>query len=106
MYRKQANRDSFLQVKSKHRKSLKDCIPYSQVIRIKRICTTSKNFEHYCGQLKQRFLEQGYNSGLLDKHIKTVEKLNMDELIKGDKKDTPINTRTGTGTNCGLEILH
>ena len=30
----------------------------------------------------------------------------MDELIKGDKKDTPINTRTGTGTNCGLEILH
>ena len=30
---------------------------------------------------------------LLDKHIKTVEKLDGNELIKGNKKDTPKSTR-------------
>ena len=29
----------------------------------------------------------------MDKHVKAVEKLDRNELIKGNKKDTPINTR-------------
>ena len=58
--------------------------------RIKGTCTTSKDFEHQCKDLKQRLLEQEYNSELLDKHIKTVEKLDRNELIKANKKDTPI----------------
>ena len=36
---------------------------------------------------------QWYNSELLDKYIKTVDKLDRNELIKGSRKDTPINTR-------------
>ena len=53
---------------------------------MKRICTTSKDFNYHCKKLKQRFLEQGYDSELLGKHINTVEKLDRNKLIKGDKK--------------------
>ena len=52
----------------------------------------SKDFEHHCKELKEQFLKQGYNSELLDKHIKTAEELDKNELIKGNKKDTPIIT--------------
>ena len=72
-------------------KSSKDSIKYSQELRIKRIFTTSKRLDHHCKELKQRFIEQGQNSELLDKHIKTTEKLNTNELIKANKKDTPVN---------------
>ena len=39
-----------------------------------------------CKELKERFLEQGYNSKLQDKYVKIVEKLDKNELIKGNKK--------------------
>ena len=39
-----------------------------------------KHFEHHCKECKQRFLE-GYNSELLDKHIKAVEKLTRIPLV-------------------------
>ena len=68
-------------------------MPYSQAPQIKRICTTSKDIKHHCKEFKQRFIEQRYNSTLLDKHIRTAEKLDRNELIKGNKKDKPINTR-------------
>ena len=75
IYRKQTDQQSFLHIDSEHLKSLTDSIPYSQALRIKQICTTSKDFEHHFKELKQQFPEQGYNSELLDKHIKTSEKL-------------------------------
>ena len=75
IYRKQTDRQSFLHIDSEHPKSLKVDISYIQAIRIKRICTTSQDFEYHCKELKQRFLEQRYDSGLLGKHIKTVQKL-------------------------------
>ena len=92
IYRKQTNRQSFLHINSEHPTSLKDRIPFSQAPQIKRICTTSKGFGHHFKELKQRFLELGYNSELLEKHIKTVEKLDRNEPIKGNKKDTPVTT--------------
>ena len=43
--RKQTNLKSFLDKDSEHPKSLKDSIPYSQALRMKRIFTTSQDFE-------------------------------------------------------------
>ena len=92
IYRKQTNWQSFLHINSEHPKLLKDSFPYSQALWIKWICTTSKNFEHHCKELKRWFFKQGYKTELLGKHIKTVEKLDRNELIKGNKIDKPINT--------------
>ena len=62
IYRKQTDRQSFLHIDSEHPKSFKDSIPYIQAIRIKRICTTSQDFEYHCKELKQQFLEHRFNS--------------------------------------------
>ena len=97
IYRKQTNRQSFLHIDWEHPKSFKDSIPYIQAIRIKRICTTSQDLEcpkpsSPSKEPKQQFLKQSYNSELLEKHIKTVQKLDRNELIKGNKKGTPMST--------------
>ena len=86
--RKQTDQYSCLHIDSEHPKSLKDSIPYSQALQIKRISTTSKDVEHSCKELKQSndFLNKVNNSELLGKHIKTVEKLDRNKLVKGNKK--------------------
>ena len=38
IYRKQTDRQNYLDARSEHPKLLKDSIPYSQALRIKRIC--------------------------------------------------------------------
>ena len=62
IYRKSTDHQNFHHIGSDHPKSLKDNIPYSQALRIKRICTTPNDFNHYCEELKQRFVSQGYQS--------------------------------------------
>ena len=86
IYRKQTNRQSSLHIDPEYRKSLKHSISCSQTLRIKGNRKASKDFEHYFKEVKQQLHEQGYNSELLGKHIKTVGKLDRNELIKGNKK--------------------
>ena len=67
--RKRTDRQNFLYIDSDHAKSLKDSISFTQALRIKRICTTPNDFNHYCEKLKQRFVSQGYQPQLINKHI-------------------------------------
>ena len=43
IFRKKADRQTFLKINSEHPKSLKNSLPYSQALRIKRICSTKKD---------------------------------------------------------------
>ena len=80
IYRKSTDHQNFLQVDSQHPESLKDSITYSQKLTIKPIGTTPNKFNQYCQRLKQRFVNQGYKLELINKHIKTVKKVNKKEL--------------------------
>ena len=79
---KEIDREYFLHINSKHLISLKNSIPYSQVLRVERTRSTIKNFKLYCAELKDKFIEKGYKSDLPDKHILTVEKLDGNETLK------------------------
>ena len=92
IYRKNTDRQNFLHIDSDHRKSLKDSIPYIHVHRIKGICTTPNNFNHYGQELKQKFVRQGYQPQLINKHIKAVEKMDRKELLKERDNTTPEET--------------
>ena len=88
LYRKQTDRQNFLHKDSEHTRSYSiepSTKNQTSLYSIRRLWTSLQ-------ELKQ-FLEQGYNSELLDKHIKATEKLNRNELIKSTKKYTPINRR-------------
>ena len=36
--------------------------------------TTPNDFNQYCEELKQRFVNKGYKPEIIDKNIKTIEK--------------------------------
>ena len=87
--RKETERQNFLHISSEHPISLKNSIPHSQVLRAKHTCSTIENFKLYCSELKQKFIEKGHKSDLLDKHISTVQKLDRNEMLKKKVREKP-----------------
>ena len=66
IYRKKTDLQTFLNINSEHPKSLKASIPFSQALRIKRICLKTTDFEHQFQELKERLVNQGYNKKSID----------------------------------------
>ena len=89
-YRKPTDRQNFLHANSEHPKNLKNSIAYSQALRIKRICTTFQDFQHYCTELKQNFIKQGYDSKLLTEQFSKAKHKDRSELLK--EKETTEQT--------------
>ena len=92
IYRKETARQNLLHINSEHPISLKNSIPYTQVLRVKNTCSTIKNFKLYYSKLKQKFIEKGYKTDFLDKHISTVEKLARNEILKEKVREKPKQT--------------
>ena len=88
IYRKPTDRQNFLHYNSEHPKLLKDSIPYSQTLRIKRICSTITDFQYFATELKNKFTDKGCSSNLLDKNISRVKNLDRREILK-EKTKTP-----------------
>ena len=63
-------------------------MPYSQALRIKRICTTKKDFDHQSRELKERFLKQGYDLKLVDEQLEKVDKLVREDLLQNKRSRT------------------
>ena len=82
IFRKKTDRQTFLNINSEHPKLLKNSIRYSQALRIKRICSTKKDFDHHSRKLKERFLEQGYDQKLVDEQLEKIDKLVRDNLLQ------------------------
>ena len=61
IYRKKTDCETSLNIDSKHPKSLETSIMYSQVLKIKRICSKLTDFEYHLQELKERLASQGYN---------------------------------------------
>ena len=82
IFKKETDRQTFLNINSEQPKSLKISIPYSQALRIKRICSTKKDFDHHSREPKERFLKQGYDQKLVDEQLEKVDKLVRDDLLQ------------------------
>ena len=81
LYRKPTDQQAFLHAKSEHPRSLKSSIPYSQVMRLKTICSTSTEFDKNCAIIKQKFLDRQYKEEVLDEQIKKVDRIERKELF-------------------------
>ena len=72
LYRKEIDRQSYLHRKSEHPETLKRSIPYSQALRLKRVCTTKEDFTEQSIALTKRLVERGYNENeILEQTSKT-----------------------------------
>ena len=82
IYRKQTDRQTFLNINSEHPKSLKTIISYSQALRIKRICSKTTDFEHHLHEVKERLVNQGYNKIAIDQQFSKFKTISRNELLK------------------------
>ena len=86
-YRKPTDQQAFLHAKSEHPRCLKSSIPYSQALRLKTICSTTRKFDKNCAIIKQKFLDRQYKQEVLDEQIKKVDKIERKERFKSKEKN-------------------
>ena len=60
--KRNTDKQSYFHVKSNQPVSLKKRIPSSQILRVKRICSTNSEFERNCKVLQEQFTKRGYDS--------------------------------------------
>ena len=96
-YKKPTDCQNYLHAKSAHPFSLKKSIPYSQALRIKRICSTFEEYRKHSQDLIKRFAEKCYNESAVRKQIESVDHLDRSLLLtnckpKG-KNSIPLSVR-------------
>ena len=97
LYHKPTDQQAFLHAKLEHPRSLKSCIPQSQALRLKIICSTTTEFDKNCSFIKQKFLDRQYKEEVLDEKIKKVDRTERKELFtskeKSNKNRIPPSTK-------------
>ena len=85
LYKKPTDCQNYLDAKSAHPFSFKKRIPYSQVLRIKRMCLTFVEFRKHCQDLIKRFVDKGYNESTVRKQVDKVDHLDRSLRLKHSK---------------------
>ena len=84
--RKQTDRQNYLDAQSEHPKSLKDSIPYSQALRIKRICSSRQEFLNQTAKMINQFQKGGYDRSLIEQQIDKAKLQEREQLLKEKKR--------------------
>ena len=69
---KSANCHQYLHCSSPHPDHLKNCIIYSQTLRLSSICTYEEVFDKHALNMKSWFLERGYSKQIIDSQMGNV----------------------------------
>ena len=81
LYCKPTDSHNYLLYNSAHPKRCKESIPYSQFLRIKRICSKTTDYDRHIVNLSGHFLRRGYPIQLLEEAAITARRLNRDTLL-------------------------
>ena len=85
LYRKPTDRQNYLHLKSEHPPSLKKSIPYSQALRIRKICHDEKYFNENCEKLAATFKNRGYQEDFINQQIIKAAGVARKQLLKEKK---------------------
>ena len=86
VYNKPTDTNTYLLFSSAHPPSTKQSLPYSQLLRLKRICSRKEDYEYHKNQKLQEFRERGYPEDVLQKCVKKVEQRVRAEMLNRKKK--------------------
>ena len=87
LYGKPSDTHQYLHASSCHVYHSKKSIPYSQTLRLNRICSDNKMFDKRCNDLEGWLLERGYCSKMVRNQVLAARKFSRDELL--DKVKAP-----------------
>ena len=80
LYVKPADSHQYLLSSSCHRFNCKRGIPYSQVLRLNRICSNSEFFDKRCNDIEKYLLQRGYSEKIVHKEILQARTIPRDAL--------------------------
>ena len=82
LYTKPTDTHQYLEFSSCHPWHCKKSIPYSQALRLRRICSEEGDFIKRTSELKQYLYDRGYEKKLVDEQIDKASKVNRDEALQ------------------------
>ena len=90
LYSKPTDAHNYLLYKSAHPRKCKDSIPYSQFLRIRRICTRTEDYDKHVIELCQHFNRRGYPTPLLEKAMIAARRIPRENLLQ----EKPVKIKT------------
>ena len=87
LYTKPTDTHNYLHFKSAHPRHLKESLPYSQALRLRRICSENNEFIRHSDKLKQQFTARGYSQTLVENQIKKAIAIPREATLKLAKKE-------------------
>lgn len=93
IYRKPTDTQQYLNMKSCHPPHVKKSIPYSQALRIKRICDSDQSFERESKQLKSVLEKRGYSRNLVENQIERVRRLKRSDLLEDGSRSSRLDSQ-------------
>ena len=88
LYRKESDRQAYLHRKSEHPESLKRSASFSQALRLRRICSTSNEFQDSCDNLQNKLTQGGYKQQETNEGIERTKTLDKKKLLVEKAKKT------------------
>jgi len=89
LYVKDTDTHQYLDASSCHVFHCKKAIPYSQALRLNRICSEGKDFDKRCNDLESWLKSRGYSDKLVRNQILRARKFSRNDLLnKESKRDT------------------
>ncbi len=82
LYCKPTDSHNYLFYSSAHPRACKDSIPYSQFLRIRRICSKYDDFYKHCITLCAHFIRRNYPGELLEEALYKASLKNRDDLLE------------------------
>ena len=98
LFVKPTDSHQYLQSSSCHPIHCKKGIPYSQALRLNRICSETNSFDKRCNDLERFLLERGYSSKLVQKEILRARKISRNELLDKEKSQGNVSKLTFNAT--------
>ena len=78
---------SYLLYSSSHPSYVKDSIPYSQFLRLRRLCSEDSDFNSKCDEMSNFFSERGYPDSILSKALNRVQNVNRESALEPSASD-------------------
>ena len=87
LYTKPTDTNSYLRYDSAHPPCVKRSLPYSQFLRLRRICRNEEDFQRHAEIKADQFREKGYPEKLIQEAIEQASIKRRVELLERKKKD-------------------
>ena len=93
LFVKETDTHQFLHFSSCHPYHTKKGIPYSQAVRLRRICSTEEFFQKRVSNLKSWLLARGYDEHLVNAQVERASLLNRDTLLRNNSSKDKLEGR-------------